>query len=60
LDAPETASETVGAREAAMRVNEIKGMKRKRTSTWLCGVVHAAHDEMEKQYWMHQKLHLKL
>ncbi len=60
MDAPETASETADAREAAMRENEIKGIKRKWTSTWLCGAVHAARDEIEKQYWMHQKLHLKL
>ena len=44
MDAPETASETVGARETAMRENEIKGMKRKWTSTWLCGAVHAAYN----------------
>ena len=44
MDAPETASETADAREAAMRENEIKGIKRKWTSTWLCGAVHAARD----------------
>ena len=29
-----------------IKSDEIKRMKRKRTSTWLCGVVHVARDEM--------------
>ena len=41
MDARENASETVDAREPAMRVHKIQRMKRKWASTWLCGVVHA-------------------